>query len=234
MKPAQTKLLAVAIIILIVFSSLMILFFENFAKRTSEDTTIRVACVGDSITEWSKYPAHLQAMLGDNYLVGNFGVSSSAILRNSDKPYMNQTTFQKSKDFQPSIVVIMLGTNDAKMSNYHSIKNFPNDYEDLISEYQALPDEQQIWIVKPPPIFDNELGLSNTNLERGVIPCIEQVANEMSLPTIDVNVALINHSEYFMDGVHPNPEGAELIASIINDAIGYTNAPDQLWDNQST
>ena len=128
MKPAQTKLLAVAIIILIVFSSLMILLFENFGKRNNTDNTIRVACIGDSITEWSKYPAHLQTMLGSSYLVENFGVAGSTVLRNSDKPYMNQIAFQKAKDFQPSIVIIMLGTNDAKVDNYHFIGNFPEDY----------------------------------------------------------------------------------------------------------
>jgi hypothetical protein len=78
--------------------------------------------------------------------------------------------------------------------------------------------------MKPPPIFDNELGLNNTNLEEGVILGIEQVANELRLPTIDVNAALTNHSEYFEDGVHPNIEGAELIASEINEVITFNGA----------
>lgn len=222
MKLVQIKqLLAIAIIILIVSSSLIILLFENNAKKKSANSIIRVACVGDSITEYSHYPDNLQTMLGNNYLVENFGVASSTVLLSSDKPYMKQTAFQKSKDFQPSIVIIMLGTNDAKAGNYRSIANFPSDYEELIDEYSVLPDDQKIWIVTPPPIFSNELGLNNTNLEQGVIPGIAQVANDLSLPTINVNTVFTNHSEYFMDGVHPNAEGAELIASTIGNTINF-------------
>ena len=225
MTPVQIKqLLAIAIIILIVSSSLIILLFENNAKKKSVNSIIRVACIGDSITEYSHYPDNLQTMLGDNYLVKNFGVASSAVLLSSDKPYMNQTAFQKSKDFQPTIVIIMLGTNDAKAGNYRGIASFPNDYEELIGEYDMLPDDQKIWIVTPPPIFNNELGLNNTNLEQGVIPCIAQVANDLSLPTINVNTVLINHSDYFIDGVHPNAEGAELIASTIGDTINFDSS----------
>lgn len=75
---------------------------------------IRVACVGDSITQGSGYPAKLQVLLGTNYSVGNFGVSGSTVTLNSTKPYMNQTAFEKAQQFQPKVVVIMLGTNDAR------------------------------------------------------------------------------------------------------------------------
>jgi lysophospholipase L1-like esterase len=57
-----------------------------------------------------------------------------------------------------------------------------------------------------------------------VIPRIEQVANAMNLPIIDVYAAFANHSEYFWDGVHPNSEGAELIATEIYKAIIFTNS----------
>jgi acyl-CoA thioesterase-1 len=222
MKPGRTKLAAVLIVLLIATSSFIVFFYQNSQKKVTPKI-IRVACIGDSITEWSQYPATLQAMLGDDYLVENFGVAGSAVSKGSDKPYMNQIAFQQAKDFQPSVVIIMLGTNDAKEYNYRSIASFPKDYEELIGEYDALPDQQNIWIVKPPPIFKNEIGLNNTYLEQGVLPSIDQVADDMNLPTIDVNQALINHSEYFIDGVHPNSDGAELIASIINDAIGADN-----------
>jgi lysophospholipase L1-like esterase len=45
----------------------------------------------------------------------------------------------------------------------------------------------------------------------------------LNLPTVDVNSALANHPEYFDDGVHPNSDGAMVIASEINNAIdlGY-------------
>jgi acyl-CoA thioesterase-1 len=185
------KFFAVCIAVLIVSLTLIAVFSGTVGDRTNTSPT-RVACIGDSITELSTYPHHLQTMLGTNYLVREFGVSGSTVLTNSDKSYINQTTFQTAKEFLPNIVVILLGTNDAREDHY----------------------------VKPPPIFDNEFYLRNTNLLEGIIPRIEQVANELSLTTIDVYTPLANHPEYFMeDGVHPNNEGATLIASEIYKAI---------------
>jgi lysophospholipase L1-like esterase len=223
---AKMALLAVGLAILVGSSGLMALFLGSLAIGTKPPNLIHVACVGDSITEGSGYPAHLQTMLGNSYKVGNFGVSGSTVLLNSNTPYMKQSAFQKAKAFQPSIVVIMLGTNDAHETTYESIENFQADYKKLISAYQVLDSNPQIWLVTPPPIFENELDLNETNLEQGVIPQIEQVANELSLPTIDVNTALSNYPEYFGDGVHPSNEGAMLIASEINQAITSDGVPE--------
>jgi acyl-CoA thioesterase I len=52
-----------------------------------------------------------------------------------------------------------------------------------------------------------------------VIPSIEEVANQQNLPTVDVYDAFGNLSDYTVDGVHPNDEGATLIASQLADAI---------------
>jgi lysophospholipase L1-like esterase len=222
----KKALLALGIAILIVSLGFIVLFLGNFGIRTKPANLIYVACVGDSITEGSGYPVYLQAMLGDSYKVGNFGVSGSTVLLNSDTPYMKQSAFQEAKAFQPSIVVIMLGTNDAHETTYEPIENFQADYKKLISAYQGLESNPQIWLVTPPPIFENEFDLSETNLEQGVIPQIKQVANELDLPTIDVNTALISYPEYFGDGVHPSSEGAMLIANEINQAITLDGVPD--------
>jgi len=228
MKPARKKIASILIVLAIAASS-FIMFFQVNSQKPVAAQVIRVACIGDSITEISHYPEELQELLGDGYLVGNFGVSGSAVSNNASKPYINQTAFQQAKDFQPQVVIIMLGTNDAKWENYRHVGNFPSDYKELIREYEALPEEQQIWIVTPPPIYDNVLGLYNTYLEQGVLLGIEQVADDLDLPTIDVNEALAD-PEYFIDGVHPNLDGAEVIASIISDAISPDYDGFNYWD----
>src|SRR5438270_834071 len=83
---------------------------------------IKVACVGDSITQGSglqenTYPLQLQRMLGSNYEVRNFGVGGATLLEQGDKPYIQQKLYQDSLAFQPDVVVIMLGTNDSKPQN---------------------------------------------------------------------------------------------------------------------
>jgi lysophospholipase L1-like esterase len=214
---AKNVLLAAVLIFLISSVSYAALFLGKTENTTKPATPINVACVGDSITEWSGYPADLQALLGDDYSVGNFGVAESAVSANWFKPYINQTAFQEAKDFKPSIIVIMLGTNDAH--THQSTSSFASDYKQLISEYNGLDSQPRIYLVKPPPIYENKLELSGTNLQEDVLPSIEQVANEFSLPVVDVNSALTDHPEYFADGVHPNSEGAMVIANEIWEAL---------------
>jgi lysophospholipase L1-like esterase len=218
MKPELTKAVTVLIAVILVASSLLIIVQLNSKTRVSAQI-IRVACVGDSITEWSNYPRELQKMLGDGYKVENFGVAGSAVTKGSDFPYTNQSAYEAIKEFNPQVVIIMLGTNDAKTVNHDQLSSFVSDYAELIDYYESLPDDQQIYLVKPPPIYNNTLGLEDSNLEQGVIPMIEQVADDKDLPMIDVNSAMADHSEYFKDGVHPNDDGAEVIATTINDAL---------------
>jgi lysophospholipase L1-like esterase len=71
----------------------------------------------------------------------------------------------------------------------------------------------------PPPIFENNLNLTSTIYTQEIIPAIQQVANSMGLPLIDVYTPLVNHPEYFPDGVHPNSEGAQIIANTVYNAI---------------
>lgn len=180
---------------------------------------IRVACVGDSITQGSGYPCRLQIMLGSNYIVRNFGVSGSTVSLNSTKPYMNQTAFQKAEAFNPQIVVIMLGTNDANPQIAQSEENFEADYSQLIRSFEDLEGNQTVWIVKSPPIFSENSSYNNTYLAETVLPQVDDVANQLDLPTVDIYSAFGNHSDYFMDGVHPNADGASLIASNVYGAI---------------
>ncbi|MBN1244442.1 hypothetical protein JXA31_02485 [Candidatus Bathyarchaeota archaeon] len=207
----RTKLLAVCIAAIIISLTLIVVFSGTGATR--------VACIGDSITQFSTYPNDLQTMLGTSYHVREFGVSGSTVLINSFTPYIDQREFQKAKEFLPNIVIILLGTNDARADYYQSIANFVADYEQLVREVQALESKPKIFLVKPPPLFDNELDLSNANILEGVIPGIEQVAEELGLTTIDVYTPLADHPEYFVDGVHPSNEGASLIASEIYKAF---------------
>jgi lysophospholipase L1-like esterase len=145
---------------------------------------------------------------------------------------MNQTAFKNAEDFDPEIVVIMLGTNDANPEIAHSEDNFESDYAHLISSFEALNGNQLIWVVKSPPIFSNNSSYNNTYLANKVLPQVDNVADQLNLPTVDIYSAFGNHSDYFMDGVHPNPDGASLIASNVYDAITSPDgSPDDSYFN---
>ena len=211
--------IAVVVILLASLSILFVSLFHLFGSGNPPTNAIRVACVGDSITEGTVYPNVLSTLLGTNYSIGNFGVGGASISLESETPYIRQPEFKKATEFLPNFVIIMLGTNDATSILTEHILNFTRDYKRLIEEFQALASKPKIWLVLPPPVFDNGTGLSTPYFVQQVVPRIEQVAKETSLPLIDVYTPLAKHPEYFSDGVHPNDEGAKIIATTIFNAI---------------
>ena len=216
MRKVTLQWLAVAVAVILLVSGLTVWFFATVPIPNK----IHVACVGDSITAGSLYPKDLEALLGANYSVGNFGIGLAAVNLDSEKPYINQTVFSNAKDSLPNIIIIMLGTNDANPTYQQYLDNFNGDYKKLIGEFEALPTNPKIWLVVPPPIFNDSLGPNSTILTQQVIPRIRQVASELNLPIIDLYSPLTNHPEYFSDdGVHPTVEGSRIIATTIFEAI---------------
>jgi lysophospholipase L1-like esterase len=186
--------------------------------NTISENTIRVACVGDSITCDTEYPEVLSTMLGANYTVKDFGVGRTTVSLDFNKPYMRQVAFYDAQNFDPDIVVIMLGTNDGYLSQQQR-SSFTDDYETLVSSFQVLPSSPQIHVVIPPPVFDNTMGLPAEVIDDEVVPLVNQTAIGLELPTIDIYTPLLDKPENFEDGVHPNLLGSQVIASEIYNAI---------------
>jgi acyl-CoA thioesterase I len=178
---------------------------------------VKVACVGDSITERSGYTFKLQLLLGGSYEVENFGVSGSTASVNSNISYMDQAAFQKALDFQPDIVLIMLGTNDANRENCNDT-DIRDDYMRLVAAFQNLHSSPEIVAVDSPPIYSTYSGYNNTYLTTNVIPQINTVADELNLPTVDMYDTM-NDSGYFADGIHPNNNGSTVLADTLYGAV---------------
>jgi acyl-CoA thioesterase I len=223
MNNKKLMLLTILLALLITTSGAAAFYLSTLNNNHSEDK-IRVACVGDSITGGTQYPGALWMLLGStNYTVGTFGVGGSTASLDSWNPYVNNSEFQEAKEFRPNIVIIMLGTNDANPLIRTNNESFVKDYVKLVEEFQALSSKPKIYLVKPPPIFSNGTTPSAEYFRNSVIPQIEQVANQTNLPIIDVYSALANNSEFFRDGVHPDEQGAILIANEIFKAIMLEN-----------
>lgn len=216
----KTKItLAACIAIVIIASSLVVVFSENLTGRGDVNKLARVACMGDSITQITDYPMDLQILLGSNSKIGDFGSTGSSVNFNTSNTYYFQEAFMEARNFDPTTVIIMLGTNDARSDNYPQIGRFVGDYEHMLTRIENFSSKPQIFIVLPPPIYSNHLNLSETNFEQGVLPKIQQVATAMNLTLIDCYTPLLNHPEYFSDGVHPDPQGSQIIANVIYKAI---------------
>jgi len=235
----KAKLLTIGLVILFI-SGTAAFFILTAKNQPSSSNIIRIACVGDSLTQSSGYPYELWKMLGSSaeytfgnystgpveedgtltnstkYAVSNFGAGSTTVLLNTETPYMNNSMFQSALEFQPNIVIIMLGTNDAQPNLKQFNESFVGDYVKLVSEFQALTSKPKIWVALPPPIFSNQSGkLDPEYFANTIITGIKQVSKEANVPLIDVYSALANYPNYFPDGEHPNIEAAKLIANEI-------------------
>src|SRR5688500_16881497 len=94
-----------------------ILFFLVATDGFAQSIKIKVACIGNSITYGLKlsnpaasaYPQLLHILLGERYLVKNFGHSGATLLRNGHNPYAKTEAFLQALAFAPDIAIIELG-----------------------------------------------------------------------------------------------------------------------------
>ena len=221
MSTARTKILVAVILIAVISIASFAFFLKSFLTPSFWELT-RVACVGDSITEITSYVSTLQAKMNQTSTIGNFGASGATVSLSSVEPYLLENISKDAQSFQPATIIILLGTNDARQDVYPYIDTFVSDYKVLISKFQALESNPKIYLALPPPIFNNTIGISISHLADEVIPRIRQVANETGLPLIDTYTSMLNHPEYFVDGVHPNDDGARVIAETIYKEICST------------
>jgi lysophospholipase L1-like esterase len=189
--------------------------------------TIRVACVGDSITYGSSikyrlrdaYPAQLGRMLGPRWETRNFGVGGATLLKKGDKPYWQQQPFQDALTYNPHVVIIKLGTNDTKPQNWKHKEDFVSDYKDMIDIFAGLSTHPSIWICRPVPAYPARWGISDEVIKNGVIPLVNQVASEKAVGLIDLYQPLSDKPEFFPDQIHPNAAGAQVMARVIYQAL---------------
>lgn len=197
------------------------------ALAWSEDAfAAKIACVGDSITygynlsnpTTESYPARLQALLGREHTVQNFGVSGTTVLKQSDHPYWGESAYTASGTFGPDIVIVMLGTNDTKPQNWTRQANFVTDYQDLVDHYRMLG--AVVYVATPPPVYGSgAFDIQPDVLANQVVPRVRQLATDMNAPLVDVFTALSGKPQNFPDNVHPNAAGAQLIAETVRAAL---------------
>ncbi len=188
---------------------------------------IRVACVGDSITEGhgikiqsrDDYPVVLNRILGDGYSVQNCGKSGTTVQKDADYPYWICKEFSNAVALNADIVVIKLGTNDTKPQNWNA-ERFKTDYQSLIDTLKTKGRNPQIFVCTPAPAFSHGWGINDSVIVAGVIPAVTEIAKANDLTIIDLHKAFADKQKYFkVDGIHPDEAGAAFMAEVIAKAI---------------
>jgi lysophospholipase L1-like esterase len=213
-------------------------------QKTQETDSLKIACIGDSITFGARvsdpsedpsedsYPAELEKFFGNEPVnVKNFGVGGATMIR-FGTPNVWQV-LEDVQSYQPEIVIIKVGTNDTvgqPRHNWENIHDFEQDYSSYISELKALPTSPEIFLVSPTDINLETPGLSDdrkNNLESrrprlwDLKDRTEQIAEDEGVHFLDMTSTFENKPWLFTeeDGVHPNAEGYEALAREIYNGI---------------
>jgi lysophospholipase L1-like esterase len=203
----------------------------------SSPAVIKIACVGDSITEGTglsspateSYPAKLQKLLGSEFEVKNFGVSGRTLLRKGDFPYWKESAFTQSHNYNPDIVTILLGTNDGKPFNWKYGTNFVTDLQDMIASYATLPSHPRILLGVPPPAFGTGgYSISPGIISTNIVPLVREAGTNLDLELIDLYRLLLAQKTFFPDNIHPNTKGTTVFAAIFRTALLGTNSVQEI------
>ena len=196
------------------------------ALAPAGERTIRIACIGNSITIGSggasSWPMQMGAELGDHYSVRNFGVSGTTLLRKGDYPYWNEENLALAQEFDPHILIITLGTNDSKPQNRIHLTDFYQDYLDFINLFRQNGRDPQIYLGNPCPVWGDggASGINGTVLREQISPIVDSVRTAAGCFQIDWYRAMQSHSDLFPDGIHPNETGYAMMgdtaAAVLN------------------
>lgn len=192
------------------------------AEKADGSEKVKVACVGNSITagygvknrDKDSYPMLLGQMLGKEYDVRNFGVSSKTMLRKGNS-YMAERAYQRALDFCPDILIVKLGTNDSNPEYWQYKKDFKKDMRDMLKAFRKRSPEVKIYLCYPVGIQGERLKDREQTIVEEIIPMIDDVAERMRTEVIDLHTPTKGRAELFSDELHPNEEGALLMAKTI-------------------
>lgn len=188
------------------------------------------------------YPSMLQELLGDSYEVFNKGVSGSCATNTTlsdgrvvGYPYKRQARYHEGLAIKGDIYIVMLGTNDAQDGRYDVEEGqdpcsilidyepqFTNTLQSIVDDIRESNDKAQIYIIKPVPILNCIWRKHQQRYLDRLFPHYEEVvqAND-NMVLLSAYDAFKSYQDkplemlYQADGLHPNAEGAKLIATIL-------------------
>lgn len=214
----------------VILLGLLILTTISASAASKKQKTIRVACIGNSITYGTgiadrtndSYPSQLQRLLGSNYQVGNFGKPGATLLYHGHRPYVKQEEFKEAIAFKGDIAVMHLGINDTDPRNWPNYRDeFVKDYLSIMDSLRAANPKVRIILARMTPIADRHPRfVSGTKQWHGEIQtAIETVARVSGAELIDFHEPLYPYPYLLPDAIHPNPEGAGILAKTVYSGI---------------
>jgi len=207
----------------IIILSITLSLIFSIRLLSQDRQTVKVACIGNSITYGAgikdnirdAWPPQLGRMLGDDYIVRNFGYSGRTLLQKGNYPYMQTKLFYDALRWNPDIVIIMLGTNDSKSQNWRFKDDFTADYNKIILSFDTLSSNPVIYLAAVVPVFKGGMIIDSLIVRNEVNPLIKRVAKEHNLHLIDLYTPMLGMGDHFPDAIHPDAVASGEMAKII-------------------
>lgn len=203
-----------------------ILFFsaDLFAQA------VKVACIGNSVTygyglknpSQESYPSQLQQLLGNGYEVKNFGHSGATLLKKGHNPYDKTKAFSAAIAYKPDIAVVHLGLNDTDPRNWPNYNGeFEADYNWLLDTLRKINPAVKLYICRLTPIFNEHPRFKSGTRDwywqiQRIIP---EIAKASQTSLIDLHEPLYHRPDLFADNLHPDKDGATIIARTVYQSI---------------
>ncbi|MBQ9640232.1 MAG: alpha/beta hydrolase fold domain-containing protein [Bacteroidaceae bacterium] len=193
--------------------------------RMPAEDDIRVACVGNSITDGSGidmaeafgYPAQLRKQLGQGYAVKNFGVGARTMSNRGNHPYQQELAWRDCLAWQPNIVIIKLGTNDSKPENWQYAKDdYTQCLQQMVDSLRSLPSKPRIILASPITAYKPTWNISDSIITTAIMPALQKFAKKQKLEYLELHTLFQDDGKQMQnDGIHPNDKGAAQLADII-------------------
>lgn len=197
---------------------------------SGQQKEIKIACIGNSVSyglthknpQLTSYPTVLQKILGKKYKVNNFGHSGATLLRKGHNPYYKTDAFKAALDFIPDIALLHLGLNDTDPRNWPNYRDeFAPDYAWLIDTIREVNPSVKIFICRLSPITNGHPRFRSGTRDWfwQIQELIPQIAKANKTKLIDFHTPLYSRPELLPDNIHPNEEGATLLAKQVYQKI---------------
>lgn len=212
------------------FLFLLIAFTVIPFKMNAQKTTVKVACLGDSVTagyllansQSESYPSQLQVLMGNGYEIRNFGHSGATLLKKGSKPYYKTKECSDAIAYQPDIAIIHLGLNDTDPRNWPNYKeDFNADYFWLIDALRKQNPNVKIFICRMTPIFNEHPRFKSGTRDWfwQIQEHIGEIAKANNVNLIDLHEKLYSRPDLFPDALHPTKEGAKILAQTVYENV---------------
>lgn len=194
---------------------------------------VRVACVGDSLTGSScvtcscprkvgieRWPTLLRRLLGSRYAVANYGVSER-----SASSYWRTRAFAQAQSFRAHVVLIMLGTNDARLLGQHRRNRswwhfdgprYVHDLRELARVFRRQG--ARVVLMTPPPVWHEGPTQVQSLVVNGLLPALVREAARAAdgVEVLSIFEAARRQSPMIAcDGLHLGAAGQLVVANAV-------------------